>query len=105
MSCVHQAAKEPFGHAGITQRTVRAPASGGAASAKGSNSAFGHGAYPCFHAMPESQPVLPCLLRRLLQKGKTDAALALAVRHSRCGTATLHHLDSFISILCIVRSV
>lgn len=71
--------------AGITQRTVRTPGAGaGTAAGRGPDGAFGHGAYPCFHAMPESQPVLPCLLRRLLQKGKADAAAALAARHSRC---------------------
>lgn len=71
--------------AGITQRTVRTPGAGaGTAAGRGADGAFGHGAYPCFHAMPESQPVLPCLLRRLLQKGKADAAAALAARHSRC---------------------
>jgi len=32
----------------------------------------------CFHPLPESQPVLPCLLRRLLQKGRFDDALELA---------------------------
>lgn len=32
----------------------------------------------CFHPLPESQPVLPCLLRRLLQKGRYDDALELA---------------------------
>lgn len=58
---------------------VRMPGVGAAAG----GGPAGHGAYPCFHAMPESQPVLPCLLRRLLQKGKADAAAALAARHSR----------------------
>jgi hypothetical protein len=28
---------------------------------------FAHGMLPCFQPLPESQPVLPCLLRRLLQ--------------------------------------
>ncbi|PRW44970.1 RAB6A-GEF complex partner 1-like isoform A [Chlorella sorokiniana] len=36
----------------------------------------------CFHPLPESQPVLPCLLRRLLQKGRYDDALELARWHS-----------------------
>jgi hypothetical protein len=36
---------------------------------------------PCFHPVPESQPVLPCLLRRLLQKGALAEAHALARRH------------------------
>lgn len=40
---------------GITQRTVR-------------NKAGEGGELPCFHPLPESQPVLPCLLRRLLQQ-------------------------------------
>jgi hypothetical protein len=72
--------------AGVTQRLVRAPGS----SAVAHGSAPGHGAYPCFHAMPESQPVLPCLLRRLLQKGKADAATALAAHHSRWGCGPMH---------------
>ena len=72
--------------AGVTQRLVRAPGS----SAVAHGSAPGHGAYPCFHAMPESQPVLPCLLRRLLQKGKADAATALAAHHSRWGFGPWH---------------
>ncbi|GAB4817477.1 hypothetical protein N2152v2_004523 [Parachlorella kessleri] len=56
---------------GVTQRTIRS------------------GAFPppapqslCFHPLPESQPVLPCLLRRLLQKGKFQDALELAKLHS-----------------------
>jgi hypothetical protein len=36
---------------------------------------------PCFHPVPESQPVLPCLLRRLLQRGALAEAHALARRH------------------------
>ena len=36
---------------------------------------------PCLHPVPESQPVLPCLLRRLLQRGAFDEALTLARRH------------------------
>lgn len=36
---------------------------------------------PCFLPIPESQPVLPALLRRLLQQGAVREALALAARH------------------------
>jgi hypothetical protein len=36
---------------------------------------------PSFHPAPESQPVLPALLRRLLLKGAQAEALALAKRH------------------------
>uniref|UniRef100_A0A383V6J0 RIC1 C-terminal alpha solenoid region domain-containing protein n=1 Tax=Tetradesmus obliquus TaxID=3088 RepID=A0A383V6J0_TETOB len=36
---------------------------------------------PCFLPVPESQPVLPALLRRLLQQGALPEALALAQRH------------------------
>jgi hypothetical protein len=36
---------------------------------------------PCFLPVPESQPVLPALLRRLLQQGALPEALALATRH------------------------
>lgn len=60
---------------GVTQRMVLSPHS--AAAAPSAASGFGHGAFPCFHAVPKSQPVLPCLLRRLLQKGKGDAAVRL----------------------------
>ena len=45
--------------------------------------AHAHACYPCFHPLPESQPVLPCLLRRLLQKGKAKEALSLATSHSQ----------------------
>lgn len=48
-------------------------------SAPSPGGGFGHGAFPCFHAMPESQPVLPCLLRRLLQKGKGDTAVCFLI--------------------------
>ena len=44
---------------------------------------YAHAQYPCFHPLPESQPVLPCLLRRLLQKGKAQEALSLATSHSQ----------------------
>jgi len=37
---------------------------------------------PCFLPVPESQPVLPALLRRLLQQGALPEALALAARHA-----------------------
>lgn len=49
---------------------------GGAASSNSSALAL-----PCFLPVPESQPVLPALLRRLLQQGAKLAALALAKRH------------------------
>ena len=32
--------------------------------------------------VPETQPVLPCLLRRLLQQGRGQEALTLASRHA-----------------------
>lgn len=49
-----------------------------AASAASSSSSL---ALPCFLPVPESQPVLPALLRRLLQQGALPEALALAKRH------------------------
>lgn len=59
---------------GITQRITRAPAPALGASTASLPSAAGVGAaggalgpLPCMHPVPESQPVLPCLLRRLLQ--------------------------------------
>jgi hypothetical protein len=36
---------------------------------------------PAFHLIPESQPVLPCLLRRLLLRGSLNGAIALARQH------------------------
>lgn len=36
-----------------------------------------------FHPHPESQPVLPCLLRRLLEHGQAADAVELATRHSK----------------------
>ncbi|KAL3150452.1 hypothetical protein ABBQ32_000282 [Trebouxia sp. C0010 RCD-2024] len=61
---------------GITQRMTRSAASQQSTS-------YAHAQYPCFHPLPESQPVLPCLLRRLLQKGKAQEALSLATSHSQ----------------------
>ena len=55
--------------AGVTQRTMR---SGGPPQGRSSGSSHALGTYPCFQAIPESQPVLPCLLRRLLQKNKAE---------------------------------
>lgn len=57
---------------GMMQRTAR--------SAK-----FSTNSPPAFslHPHPESQPVLPCLLRRLLEQGRAADALELATRHSR----------------------
>jgi hypothetical protein len=57
---------------GMMQRTAR---SGG----------FPSKSPPAFslHPHPESQPVLPCLLRRLLEQGRAADALELATRHSR----------------------
>lgn len=52
---------------GITQRTVR------------SKTSWGDGTeLPCFHPLPESQPVLPCLLRRLLQQVACFVPLSLS---------------------------
>ncbi|KIY92766.1 hypothetical protein MNEG_15196, partial [Monoraphidium neglectum] len=61
---------------GVTQRLMRVPLGAGDPA---------HGepplAMPSFHPAPESQPVLPALLRRLLLKGAQAEALALAKRH------------------------
>ncbi|KXZ55895.1 hypothetical protein GPECTOR_2g1446 [Gonium pectorale] len=69
---------------GITQRIVRGQASlltfGGAG---GGASTMSASQLPCFHPIPESQPVLPCLLRRLLQRGAFKEAVMLARRHAR----------------------
>jgi hypothetical protein len=53
--------------AGVVQRTARSQAFPPEAAQS-----------LCFHPLPESQPVLPCLLRRLLQKGRAVDALELA---------------------------
>lgn len=58
--------------AGVMQRVVRSPVFAPEAAQS-----------LCFHPLPESQPVLPCLLRRLLQKGRYEDALELA----RCGSS------------------
>lgn len=47
---------------GITQRIVRGPGYAGAAVGLGLGPSVTQ--LPCFHPIPESQPVLPCLLRR-----------------------------------------
>ncbi len=73
----------------MTQRVVRsaalasAGAQGGSAGRSGLGSAGGGGApgpgsyahalLPLFQPLPESQPVLPCLLRRLLQQVRAHA--------------------------------
>lgn len=55
---------------GVMQRSVRNPS-------------FSPDTPPAlaFHPHPESQPVLPCLLRRLLEQGRPADALELATRH------------------------
>lgn len=82
---------------GITQRVVRGHSAavavagggsegsvhgGGLGGGYSSGGIFSHDSAPCFHPLPESQPVLPCLLRRLLQQDRAAEALALARRHS-----------------------
>ncbi len=68
--------------AGVTQRAQRTGAyitnsgtpsaqsgsSGRAAHGQHSSSNYAHAQLPLFQPLPESQPVLPCLLRRLLQQ-------------------------------------
>lgn len=63
---------------GVTQRLVR-PLPG---QADGSSLLP---SLPCFHLVPESQPVLPCLLRRLLLRGAYKEAKLLAQRHQELG--------------------
>lgn len=73
-----------LGAAGVTQRVVRSAAlatstpsvQGGSAGRPlvggggggGSLASYAHAMLPLFQPLPESQPVLPCLLRRLLQQ-------------------------------------
>lgn len=66
---------------GITQRLVQGHPIPGVIS----NQVQGPGVLklPWFHPIPESQPVLPCLLRRLLQHGAFEEALALAHQHAQ----------------------
>jgi len=58
----------------VTQRVVRHaalaldPRGGGGAAA-----GYAHARLPLFQPLPESQPVLPCLLRRLLQQARAGA--------------------------------
>lgn len=68
---------------GVTQRMQKS-------SVIGPSATLSHANYPLFHPMAESQPVLPCLLRRLLQKGAFDEAVVLARRHAR-SDPTLRH--------------
>lgn len=63
---------------GVTQRLVRPPPGQGDGSSL-------LPCLPCFHLIPESQPVLPCLLRRLLQRGAYKEAKLLAQRHQELG--------------------
>ncbi len=78
---------------GITQRIVRGPP--GLAAAAGP--AFSASQLPCFHPIPESQPVLPCLLRRCAAPGWHAAAPAPlpgdgttgAAQASSCGCLAL----------------
>ena len=72
----------PLPDAGVTQRAQRAGAyitAAGTSSAQGGSagrvahgqsgaSNYAHAQLPLFQPLPESQPVLPCLLRRLLQQ-------------------------------------
>ncbi|GLC73770.1 hypothetical protein PLESTF_001417100 [Pleodorina starrii] len=66
---------------GITQRIVRG--SGAVLAGGGGPPMVSAAQLPCFHPIPESQPVLPCLLRRLLQRGAFQEAVSLARRHAR----------------------
>ena len=50
------------------------------------------GPIPAFYPVLESQPVLPCLLRRLLQQGRSKDALKLAQSHAH-GAYFSHSLE------------
>ncbi|KAK9798509.1 hypothetical protein WJX73_005261 [Symbiochloris irregularis] len=72
---------------GVTQRLHRLPTPGQPpgtprASASRADQRIAHTSLPAFHPLPESQPVLPCLLRRLLQQGQASAAETLAREHT-----------------------
>ena len=67
---------------GMTQRLSRPPPT--------SSSSYPSG-LPLLHPVPESQPVLPCLLRRLLQKG---GAFEEAVSLARCHESGPHFMRS-----------
>ena len=53
---------------GVSQRLIRPPSS----TADGSYAVC----LPCFSPMPDTQPVLPCLLRRLLQRGAIQVSIS-----------------------------
>ncbi|GMH38535.1 hypothetical protein BSKO_06419 [Bryopsis sp. KO-2023] len=65
---------------GVTQRLVRSPPTNGHSDGSSLVSSL-----PCFYPIPESQPVLPCLLRRLLQRGAFREARLLAQKHQELG--------------------
>lgn len=80
---------------GVTQRMARLLSASAASSGLGST-------LPCFHPIPESQPVLPCLLRRLLQRGAFKEAKVLAQRHQEMGLHFSRSLEwlLFTSLEC-----
>lgn len=72
--------------AGVTQRVVRSAAlasstpsaqssSAGRPNSIGGLASYAHAMLPLFQPLPESQPVLPCLLRRLLQQVRAPIIL------------------------------
>eukprot|EP00210_Caulerpa_lentillifera_P000400 g390.t1 len=59
---------------GVSQRLIRS-----------SSSTSLSASLPCFSLIPDTQPVLPCLLRRLLQRGAVQEARLLAKKHQKLG--------------------
>lgn len=59
---------------GVSQRLIRPSASSSISAS-----------LPCFSLIPDTQPVLPCLLRRLLQRGAEQEARLLAKKHQKLG--------------------
>jgi hypothetical protein len=88
-------------HPGVTQRLVRSTAlATSIASQPGSSgkptggalATYAHALLPLFQPLPESQPVLPCLLRRLLQQACMHPLLCMALECSSlslCGCSLI----------------
>lgn len=67
--------------------TAQGVSAGRAGHGQGSASHYAHAQLPLFQPLPESQPVLPCLLRRLLQQViSASRQLAMHRAHDPCLT-------------------
>lgn len=80
LTCL-QGQSPPAARSSVASRRHPLASQGSLPSASTSASSSSSLSLPCFLPVPESQPVLPALLRRLLQQGALPEALALAKRH------------------------